>query len=93
MDSTRFDSQIQRIAKRLSGGDTFLAEELRSEMHVAIISLAEMRISDSVCIDIAKAAAKAYLSGKSHAPKGQNLDELQCGYCERKGYVYNPKER
>lgn len=92
MDSTRFDSQIQVIAKRLADGDSFLAEELRSEMHIAVME--QMRISDSVCMDIATVAAKAYLSGKSHTHrKEQDLGELRCGYCERKGHVYNPKER
>lgn len=63
MDSTRFDTQIQRIAKRLAGGDGFLAEELRSEMHIAIMS--STSTNDDECMVTAAAAAKAYLKGRS----------------------------
>jgi len=67
MDSTRLDTQIQRIAKGLSGGNLFLAEELRSEMHIAIMPLSAM--NDDAYIDTARVAAEAYLEGKGRAVK------------------------
>lgn len=38
-DSTEYDKKIQSMARWLSRGDRSLAEELRSEMHIAIMSM------------------------------------------------------
>ena len=38
-DTTEYDKKIQSIARWLSRGDKFLAEELRSEMHIAIMNM------------------------------------------------------
>jgi len=76
MDSTRFDIQIQRIAKRLSGGDSFLAEELRSEMHITIMPLSAM--NDDAYIDTARVAAKEYL--KKRRKQGHFDDDMNFRY-------------
>jgi len=38
-DSIGYDREIQSITRWLSRGDKFLAEELRSEMHIAIMNM------------------------------------------------------
>lgn len=38
-DSAEYDKKIQSIARWLSRNDKFLAEELRSEMHIAIMNM------------------------------------------------------
>jgi len=63
MDSIRFDKQIQRFAKRLAPGDSFLREELCSEMHVVIaVMSSEMRSVD--CLRQAYIHARKYLEVK-----------------------------
>jgi len=41
MDSESFDKGICAIAGKLGHGDRFLAEELRCEMHIAILEMEE----------------------------------------------------
>ena len=43
-DSTIYDKEIQILAKWLCRGNSFLAEELRSEMHIAIMNMEEVWI-------------------------------------------------
>ena len=38
-DSLKYDKEIQKIARRIARGDSFLAEELRNEMHIAMLSM------------------------------------------------------
>lgn len=38
-DSMQYDKGIRTMARKLCNGNRFLAEELRSEMHIAILSM------------------------------------------------------
>ena len=59
-----YDQDIQAIANWLANGDKFLAEELRNEMHIAILTLGEEK-PKSVCIKTAKCKAIDYLRSKA----------------------------
>ena len=69
-DSLEYDKGIQAIARRLSNGDNFLAEELRSEMHIAILSMEEgqdksyyFRAAKNKAIDYIRSKARNYSYG------------------------------
>ena len=69
-DSIEFDEGFQAIAGRLSNGDRFLAEELRSEMHIAILSMETgrdkgyyFRAAKNKAIDYLKSKARNYSYG------------------------------
>ena len=62
--SVEYDQDIRKIANWLANGDKFLAEELRSEMHIAILTL-DAEKSKAVCIRTAKCKAIDYLRSKS----------------------------
>lgn len=63
MDSQSFDEGICAIANKLSYGDIFLYEELRSEMHIAILGMKEGR-DKGYYFRAAKNAAIDYLRSK-----------------------------
>ena len=63
-DSTIYDEDIRRIAKWLSNGDLFLAEELRSEMHIAVLGM-EAGKDKSIYLRVAKFRAIDYLRSRS----------------------------
>lgn len=69
-DSIEFDQGFQAIAKKLSNGDSFLAEELRSEMHIAVLSMEVgrdrayyFRAAKNKAIDYIKSKARNYSYG------------------------------
>jgi hypothetical protein len=69
-DSTKFDEGFQAIARKLSNGDRFLAEELRSEMHIAVLSMEVgrdkayyFRAAKYKAIDYIKSKARNYSYG------------------------------
>lgn len=69
-DSIEYDRGIQAIAKKLSNGDLFLAEELRSEMHIAILNMETgrdkgyyFRAAKNKAIDYLKSKARNYSYG------------------------------
>ena len=64
-DSTEFDRGIQAIARKLSNGNVFLAEELRNEMHIAILSMKQGR-EKAYYFRAAKNKAIDYLKSKAH---------------------------
>jgi hypothetical protein len=63
-DSTAYDKEIQIISRWLCGGDYFLAEELRSEMHIAILNMEE-GLDRALCIRMAKCRAIDYLRSRA----------------------------
>lgn len=63
-DSMPYDRGIRLIARRLSHGDRFLAEELRSEMHIAILDL-EPGQDIAFCFRVAKCRAIDYLRSRA----------------------------
>ena len=70
MRSEKFDAGIWAIARKLSYGDRFLAEELRDEMHVAILEMQEgqeegyyFRSAKNKAIDYIKSKKNNYSYG------------------------------
>ncbi|MFC1716463.1 hypothetical protein ACFL6S_22525 [Candidatus Poribacteria bacterium] len=63
-DTMEFDKEIQVISGWLSRGDKFLAEELRSEMHIAIMNMEEGK-PRSFYLRVAKCRAIDYLRSRS----------------------------
>jgi len=59
-----YDKEIQMMAKRLCNGDRFLAEELRSEMYIAILSLGVGQ-DKALCLHVARCKAIDYLRSRS----------------------------
>lgn len=81
-NSMRYDRGIQMIARKLSMGDKFLAEELRNEMHIVILSLAEgyepgyyFRAAKNRAIDYIKSKARNY--SYANATKHISLEAMQ----------------
>ncbi len=69
-NSLEYDQGIQAIARKLSNGDRFLAEELRNEMHIAILGMEEgqnkgyyFRAAKNKAIDYLKSKARNYSYG------------------------------
>jgi hypothetical protein len=58
------DREIQMIARRLCNGDMFLAQELRSEMYIAILSL-EVGLDKALYLRVAKCRAIDYLRSRA----------------------------
>ncbi len=63
-DFTMYDKEIQILAKWLCRGDSFLAEELRSEMHIAIMNMEEGQ-DRALCIRVAKFRAIDYIRSRA----------------------------
>lgn len=63
-DSTIYDKEIQILAKWLCRGDSFLAEELRSEMHIAIMNM-EAGKDKALCLRVAKFRAIDYIRSRA----------------------------
>jgi DNA-directed RNA polymerase specialized sigma24 family protein len=97
-DSMEFDKGIQAIARKLSNGDRFLAEELRSEMHIAILNMQEgqnkgyyFRAAKNKAIDYLRSRARNY----SYAAviKHISLDAMtEAGFqVDSDGKIYTPE--
>ncbi len=97
-DTMGFDKEIQAIAGWLTRGDRFLAEELRSEMHIAIMNMEEGK-PRSFYLRVAKCRAIDYLRSRSRhysyggAIKHVSLQSIRtAGYqIDTDGNVYPPK--
>lgn len=63
-DSIEYDNEIQLMAKRLSWGDTFLADDLRSEMHIAIMNM-EVGKPKRIYLQAAKYKAIDYIRSRA----------------------------
>ena len=69
-DSMEYDKELRAIARWLSRGDRFLAEELRSEMHIAILNMEAgkakpfyLRVAKCRAIDYLRSRARNYSYG------------------------------
>ena len=98
-DTMEYDKEIQSIARWLTRGDTFLAEELRSEMHIAIMDMEAgkpksfyLRVAKCRAIDYLRSRARHYSYGD--AIKHVSLEAIRtAGYqIDTDGNVYKPKE-
>jgi len=98
-DSTEFDEGFQAIARKLSNGDRFLAEELRSEMHIAVLSMEigrdkayYFRAAKYKAIDYIKSKARNYSYGD--LIKHISLDAMEdAGFqIDTEGNVYAPEK-
>jgi|GEM_PF-2036879 len=63
-EEIEYDKEIQMIARRLCNGDRSLAQELRSEMYIAILSL-EAGQDKALCLRVAKCRAIDYLRSRA----------------------------
>lgn len=98
-NSAEFDEGFQAIAKKLSNGDRFLAEELRSEMHIAVLSMEVgrdkgyyFRAAKNKAIDYLKSKARNYSYGD--LVKHISLDAMEdAGFqIDTEGKVYAPEK-
>ena len=97
-DSMEYDKGIQKIARRLCKGDRFLAEELRSEMHIAILNLEPGR-DKAFYLHVAKCRAIDYLRSRlrnysyAGAVKHISLEAMEdIGFqIDTEGNVYAPE--
>ncbi len=97
-DSIEFDQGFQAIAKKLSNGDRFLAEELRSEMHIAVLNMEVgrdrayyFRAAKNKAIDYIKSKARNYSYGD--LVKHISLEAMEeAGFqIDTDGNVYTPE--
>jgi len=97
-DSMEFDKGIKAIARKLSNGDKFLAEELRSEMHIAILGMEEgynmgyyFRAAKNKAIDYLRSKAFNYSWGA--VIKHISLEAMEeAGFqIDSEGKVYAPE--
>lgn len=72
-DSFKHDKKIQIIARWLARGDQFLAEELRSEMHIAILNIQQPCPDEFFCLHVAKCDAIDFLRSKAHNYSHKNV--------------------
>lgn len=97
-DTAEYGKEIQSIARWLSRGDTFLAEELRNEMHIAIMNMEAgkpksfyLRVAKCKAIDYLRSRARHYSYGG--VVKHVSLEAIRkAGYqIDTEGNVYTPK--
>jgi hypothetical protein len=100
MNVTEYDNAICKIANKLSYGDRFLAEELRSEMYITILS-SEDNKSKAEYLREAKCRAIDYMRSKvrNYSYEGAfqhiSLEAMeQSGFqIDTEGQLYSPKEQ
>jgi DNA-directed RNA polymerase specialized sigma24 family protein len=93
-----YDKEIQMIARRLCNGDRSLAQDLRSEMYIAILSL-EAGQDKALCLRVAKCRAIDYLRSRARnysyggVIKHMSLDAMEeAGFqIDTEGNVYEPE--
>lgn len=97
-DSIEYDKKIKAIAGWLARGDKFLAEELQSEMHIAIMNMEAgkpmsfyLRVAKCRAIDYLRSRARHYSYGG--AIKHVSLEAIkEAGFqIDTDGNVYTPK--
>ncbi len=97
-DCIKYDKDIQIIANWLANGDRSLAAELRSEMHIALLTMDSPK-SKTICIRTARCKAIDYLRSKSRhysydgLKKHVSLDALrEAGFqIDTDGNLYAPE--
>lgn len=98
VDTMLYDQQFQKIASWLARGDKFLAEELRSEMHIATARM-EPGKPTAFYLKVAKYRAIDYLRSKAiHYSWGGAIKHVSLQAIRKAGYqidternVYQPK--
>lgn len=96
---TEYDKDIRGIAYKLANGNEFLAEELRSEMYMVILTSGANK-DRSKCLREAKCRAIDYLRSKamSHSYKGKIIHVSfeameEAGYqIDTEGRIYPPND-
>jgi DNA-directed RNA polymerase specialized sigma24 family protein len=98
-DTTEFDAGFQAIARKLSNGDNLLAEELRSEMHIAVLSMEigrdkayYFRAAKNKAIDYLKSKARNYSYGDLVKHISLNAMEDAGFQIDTDGNVYAPEK-
>ena len=97
-DNVRYTKEVLIIARWLARGDSFLAEELRNEMHIAIMNM-DQDSDKAFCLRVAKCRAIDYLRSRAQnysyggAVKHVSLEALSdAGFqIDTDGNVYAPK--
>ena len=97
-DSVRYATEVLIIARWLARGDSFLAEELRNEMHIAIMNM-DQDCDKAFCLRVAKCRAIDYLRSRAQnysyggVVKHVSLEALSdAGFqIDTDGNVYAPK--
>ena len=64
MSTLKYDKNIIAAARWLAKGDPFLAEELRSEMHLKLLQTEKQ--GKTLCLHIARQAAIDFLRSRKH---------------------------
>ncbi len=98
-DKIRYATDVLIIARWLARGNSFLAEELRNEMHLAIMRMDE-DADKAFCLRVAKCRAIDWLRSKAHnysyggVIKHVSLEAFSdAGFqIDTKGNVYAPKD-
>jgi DNA-directed RNA polymerase specialized sigma24 family protein len=98
-DSAEFDPGFQAIARKLSNGDSLLAEELRSEMHIAVLNMEigrdkayYFRAAKNKAIDYLKSKARNYSYGDLVKHISLNAMEDAGFQIDTDGNVYAPEK-
>jgi len=99
MNFNEYDREIKVIAGRLSRGDKFLAEELRNEMHIAVLASPEGK-DKSLYLRIAKCRAIDYLKSRARnysykgATRHVSLEAMEeSGFqVDTEGRIYPPSD-
>ncbi|MBD3181367.1 hypothetical protein GF312_03680 [Candidatus Poribacteria bacterium] len=98
MNTMDFDKGIQAIARKLSFGDPFTAEELRNEMHIALLNMEPGR-EDAYYYRAAKNKAIDYLKSKAvnysycNLVKHISYESMESSgfQLDTEGNIYEPK--
>ncbi len=98
-DTMEYDNDFQIIAGWFAKGDRFTAEELRSEMHIAIMNMEAGR-DRSFYLRVAKCRAMDYLRSRArHYSYGDVIKHVSLESVRTAGYqidtdgnVYRPTE-
>ena len=97
-DEVRYATDVLIIARWLARGNRFLAEELRNEMHIAIMNM-DQDCDKAFCLRVAKCRAIDYLRSRAQnysyggAVKHVSLEALKdAGFqIDTEGNVYAPQ--
>ena len=96
MDSAKFDNIIRSIARSMAVDDEYLFEELRSEMHLAILDIAAGK-QDAYYIVSAKNKAIDYFRarGRRMAIETISLEQIRASgiQIDTNGNIYFPPKK
>ncbi len=97
-DAVRYEKEVKIISRWLARGNSFLAEELKNEMHIAILNM-DQDCDKAFCLRVAKCRAIDYLRSRAQnysyggVIKHVSLEALSdAGFqIDTEGHVYSPK--